>query len=155
MNHEVFASLLWVILGGVICLASVSLRLGSWHFPGPGLFPFLIGSTIALLSFGRGILVYFKTPSRFQFWPHSAGLKRILLLFACLMFSCGHAQASGVLGVHFPLLHRSFQRGCGKELEIQFFGEPGHFHSHVLDVLPFAQNQFAERLLRLVAHGST
>jgi hypothetical protein len=68
---------------------------------------------------------------------------------------CGYAQASWVLGVHFPLLHPSFQRGCGKELEIQFLGELGHFHSHVLDVLPFTQNQFAERLLRLVAHGST
>ena len=100
-NHEVFASLLWVILGGVICLASVSLRLGSWHFPGPGLFPFLIGSTIVLLSFGRGILVYFKTPSRFQFWPHSAGLKRILLLFACLMFYAATLKHLGFLACTF------------------------------------------------------
>lgn len=47
---EVAGAIVWGAIGVVICAAAAALRLGSWQRPEPGLFPFLIGSGIVLLS---------------------------------------------------------------------------------------------------------
>ncbi len=50
MKPDVIVSMVWVIVGTAICVVSAFLRLGSWRRPGPGLYPFLIGCAISLLS---------------------------------------------------------------------------------------------------------
>jgi uncharacterized membrane protein YidH (DUF202 family) len=42
--------LIWFILGIGLCIGSLQLNLGRISFPGPGLLPFLCGSTLVLLG---------------------------------------------------------------------------------------------------------
>ena len=44
-------SLFWLLFSIIFCIGAINLSLGSIHKPGPGLFPFLSGAVLALLSF--------------------------------------------------------------------------------------------------------
>ena len=83
---EVIPPLVWLMIGVIICFSSAGLRLGSWRHPGPGLFPFLIGCVILLLSMSLTIQQFLKKTQNGHIWPNPAGLKRIIAVFAMLVF---------------------------------------------------------------------
>jgi putative tricarboxylic transport membrane protein len=85
-RYEAIPSLSWMIIGILICIASAALRLGSWRHPEPGLFPFFIGCAIVLLSFSQLIPQILKKSQGGKIWPSPAGLKRIIVVFALLVF---------------------------------------------------------------------
>ena len=83
---EVIPALVWAIIGIIICAASAGLRLGSWRHPEPGLFPFLMGCVIILLSVSLTIPQFLKKSQQGKIWPNPDGLKRIIAVFALLVF---------------------------------------------------------------------
>jgi hypothetical protein len=83
---EMIPSLVWVIIGVTISIASYSLKLGSWRHPGSGVYPFLIGSIIFLLSFPQFIIQLLKKSETEELWHDIAGLKRIIVVFIVLVF---------------------------------------------------------------------
>lgn len=83
---EMIPSLVWTIIGIVICIASAGHRLGSWRHPEPGLFPFLIGGVIILLSLSQAISQLMKKSQDGKAWPNPAGVKRIIVVFVLLVF---------------------------------------------------------------------
>ena len=62
-KKQVAPAVVWAAIGTTICVASAGLRLGSWRHPQPGLFPFLIGSGIVLLSVVQAISHLARSPS--------------------------------------------------------------------------------------------
>jgi hypothetical protein len=42
--------IIWIVVGILICIASAGLKLGSFRQPGSGMFPFIIGCGVILLS---------------------------------------------------------------------------------------------------------
>jgi putative tricarboxylic transport membrane protein len=50
LKRDQLVGLTWLILGISLCIGSINLNLGSLHRPGPGLFPFLSGASLALLG---------------------------------------------------------------------------------------------------------
>jgi hypothetical protein len=85
-DHEKIVSLIWLIIGGLICLASLSLRLGAWRHPGPGLFPFLIGGGITIISTFQLITQKYREPVKYYLWGSIESLKRLGILIFCLIF---------------------------------------------------------------------
>lgn len=49
-NREVVGGILWLLIGAGICFGSLRLSLGSLSNPGPGLFPFITGFILLVLS---------------------------------------------------------------------------------------------------------
>ena len=92
--------IIWIIIGGVICAASKSLKLGSFRHPGAGMFPFIIGSVIILLSSIQVViqLVQVKAEIRIlKFWPLSAGFKRVIAVFILLILYAASLDSLGFL----------------------------------------------------------
>jgi putative tricarboxylic transport membrane protein len=85
-KREIASSLGWVIFGLMISIGSISLGLGSFHRPGPGLFHFIIGITIILLSSYQIVLQFHKGPDSAKIWPQPDGLKRIIYTILILIF---------------------------------------------------------------------
>ena len=85
-NHEVIVALVWAVIGVLICIASISLRLGTWRYPGPGLFPFLTGGGIIIFSIYQIISQSFREPVKYKLWLNTSGLKKIGILIMCLAF---------------------------------------------------------------------
>ena len=50
LNKETYTSLFWLIAGVAICISAYDISLGSLTNPGPGLFPFLVGVGLFVLS---------------------------------------------------------------------------------------------------------
>lgn len=99
-TREVIPSIAWVVVGGLICNGAKSLKLGSLRHPEPGMFPFLIGSTLILLSFLQLIKLLFSGKDQsetFESWPHSAGLKRLVSIFVLLIFYTMTLQYMGFI----------------------------------------------------------
>ena len=89
MRSDVIPSVVWVILGITMCIASASLHLGSWRRPGPGLYPFLIGGSILLLSASQIIVqIVRRTGKRekSEILSCSGGVRRIFILSGILIF---------------------------------------------------------------------
>lgn len=82
-KSEVLPAIVWAIIGATICLASAALRLGSWRHPQPGLFPFLIGSGIVLLSVIHA-LAHIVATSEPEIPPSSGSVGRLGVVFAAL-----------------------------------------------------------------------
>lgn len=59
-RFEVLGVCIWFLLGVGICTGAISLTLGSFSNPGPGLFPFMSGSALVLLSLILGVQVFRK-----------------------------------------------------------------------------------------------
>jgi putative tricarboxylic transport membrane protein len=85
-NKEVVSSLCWVIIGISISIGSVFLGLGSFRRPGPGMFHFIIGCAIFLLSASQMGAQFRKESDNVKMWPHSGGLKRVICIFLTLIF---------------------------------------------------------------------
>lgn len=88
-TREVIPSIAWIVIGGLICNAAKSLKLGSLRHPEPGMFPFCIGCTLILLAFLQLIKLLFSGKDEseiFEFWPHSGALKRLVSVFVLLIF---------------------------------------------------------------------
>jgi putative tricarboxylic transport membrane protein len=49
-TREVVSTLFWLIFAVFFCIGSFGASLGNFHRPGPGLFPFLCGAVLVLLS---------------------------------------------------------------------------------------------------------
>lgn len=97
--HGVVSLILWDFIGLIICIGSVSLKLGSFSNPGPGMFPFLIGSAIILLSTIQLAIELYHTedPLGARLWPHFSGLKRVIGILLLLVFYAGILDRFGFL----------------------------------------------------------
>jgi hypothetical protein len=49
-RHDQMSSLLWLILAIIICIESSRLSFGSFHNPGPGFLPLLVGLLLGIFS---------------------------------------------------------------------------------------------------------
>lgn len=96
-SHEVISSLIWLMIGVMIGIASIPLKLGLWRHPGAGLFPFLIGCAIVLVSFYQVITQILKGAESFKFWLRPGGIKRIIGLFFVMIFYAVALQHLGYL----------------------------------------------------------
>jgi putative tricarboxylic transport membrane protein len=85
-KREIFSSLGWVLFGLMISYGAVSLGLGSFRRPGPGLFHFIIGIAILLLSSCQIIAQLRKTSVSRDSLPQSDGLKKIIYAMMSLIF---------------------------------------------------------------------
>jgi putative tricarboxylic transport membrane protein len=116
-KKEVASSLGWILFGLMIAIGSTSLGLGSFRRPGPGMFHFIIGSAIILLSSYQIVLQFYKDSDNSKIWPHPDGLKRIIYTMLILVF---YAIAIEHLGfilctfIFFTLLLKTVgQKGWG------------------------------------------
>lgn len=85
------AGFLWAAVGILLCLGSVSLRLGTFQRPGPGFMPFLSGLAMVSLGF---ILVFNKPTQNLNKNGHFSFIKYLLkenrnkfILPLCLLFA--------------------------------------------------------------------
>jgi len=85
-TREVIPSIAWIILGVMICLGSTSMRLGSLSSPGPGLFPFIIGCVMILVSISQAIVYAFKKSETGHFWQNREGVKGVIIVLVLLSF---------------------------------------------------------------------
>ncbi len=75
-----------------ICCGSVRLSLGEYHKPGPGFFPFLLGSALGIIS----VLIFFQSfrkitgDEKESFWPNpQRSLKMTYILIALILYALG------------------------------------------------------------------
>ncbi len=91
-KRDRWCALFWVVLGIGICFESVRLSLGGLHKPGPGLFSFLAGAILTILSFFV-FLQSFKgwfEEGRKAFWSNPpSGLKMTYVLIALILYAIG------------------------------------------------------------------
>jgi len=99
-EKDQISALLGVAIAVGICFGSIKLSLGEYHKPGPGFFPFLLGSALGAIS----ILIFFQTFKKMTvdegkpFWPNpQRSLKMTYILIALILY----ALAMNYLG--FPL----------------------------------------------------
>jgi putative tricarboxylic transport membrane protein len=85
-KDEVIPSIAWIIIGIVICVAAAALKLGTWRRPQPGLFAFLIGCGIIALSVFHMVPQLTKKSEEGKTLFYWEGLKRIIIVFALLVF---------------------------------------------------------------------
>jgi putative tricarboxylic transport membrane protein len=85
-KKEVASSLGWIIFGLMISIGSISVGLGSFRRPGPGMFHFIIGSAIILLSSYQIVVQFHKNSDNSKILPHRDGLKRIIYTILILIF---------------------------------------------------------------------
>lgn len=86
------SSLVIMVIGLGICLESIRLSLGDLHQPGPGMFPFLAGGILGILSlivFLRSFKGNYKDEKQ-AFWLNpQRGLKVIWVLVALILYAIG------------------------------------------------------------------
>jgi len=98
MKAQGFLSLIsWDLIGLIICIGSVSLKLDSFSNPGPGMFPFLIGSGIILLATIQLVIEVYHTEDllRTRPWPHFSGLKKVIWILVLLVFYAAFVDRLG------------------------------------------------------------
>ena len=54
-KYDIYTSLFWVSIAVFVCILAMQLGLGSFRYPGPGFFPFLV--SIVLFLFSSGVIV--------------------------------------------------------------------------------------------------
>jgi len=86
------SALIWLAVAMAICIGGVRLSLGGFSKPGPGLFPFLIGSVLGLLA----VIIFFQSlregpgDEGKAMWPHpQRSLKVIYILIALILYAIG------------------------------------------------------------------
>lgn len=86
------SALLGVAIAAGICFGSIKLSLGEYHKPGPGFFPFLLGSALGAIS----ILIFFQSFKKLTvdekkpFWPNpQRSLKMTYILIALILYALG------------------------------------------------------------------
>lgn len=91
-EKDQISALFWLVLAIGICFGSVRLSLGGLHKPGPGFFPFLVGSILGVLSF----LIFWQSFKGFPgeeekvFWPNPKRSRRMTyILIALILYSLG------------------------------------------------------------------
>ncbi len=86
------SALFWVVVAIGICFGSVRLSLGGLHKPGPGFFPFLVGSILGILSFLIFLQSFKALPGdeKRAFWPNpKRSLKMTYILIALILYALG------------------------------------------------------------------
>jgi len=86
------SALFWVVVAIGICFGSVRLSLGGLHKPGPGFFPFLVGSILGILSFLIFLQSFKALPGdeKRAFWPNpKRSLKMTCILIALILYALG------------------------------------------------------------------
>jgi putative tricarboxylic transport membrane protein len=91
-EKERISALFWVVVAISICFGSVRLNLGGLHKPGPGFFPFLVGSILGILSFLLFLQSFKRLPGdeKRPFWPNpKRSLKITYILIALILYALG------------------------------------------------------------------
>lgn len=99
-KYDFLSSLAWLVMAILFLKGSISLGLGSFSDPGPGLFPLII--SCSLITFSSGLIISSLTKRgglNFtlgdRFWPELDGIKRIslsliaLIVYALIMTRLG------------------------------------------------------------------
>jgi putative tricarboxylic transport membrane protein len=84
--REVIPSTVWIISGVMICIGSISMRLGSLNNPGSGLFPFIIGCAMIVVSIPQVITQSFEESENVKFWQSRAGVNGVIIVLLLLSF---------------------------------------------------------------------
>ena len=88
-TYRVVFQLAWIVIGGLICSGAISYKIGVLSHPRPGMFPFLIGCAIILLSCVQLVIELHSGKDRstvHKFWPYSGGLNRVIALSVMIVF---------------------------------------------------------------------
>lgn len=89
-NRDVFSSLFWIAVAAIFCAGGMQYGLFRAGTPGPGLFPFVAGTSLIILSilalgdsfFGQRK----KDEERKSFFPYPDSSKKVILS-ACALFA--------------------------------------------------------------------
>ena len=91
-KKDKLSSLAWLVVAILICFGSIRLSIGELHSPGPGLFSFVAGAILGVLSFAL-FLKSLKGPAendRRTFWSNpQRGLKMTYVLIALILYTIG------------------------------------------------------------------
>jgi putative tricarboxylic transport membrane protein len=106
-KYDIYGGLFWLAMGLFVCLVSLlKFGLGSFGYPGPGFFPFLVGLLLFFLSIGMigRALKERLTSADFKEWPSFRRNVTITLLvlfvYAFVLESIGYLIASFLLFVY-------------------------------------------------------
>ena len=100
-ERDKMSALVWLGVALGICFGSVRLHLGDLHKPGPGLFPFLAGAILGILSFFVFLQSFKGLPGneRKAFWSNpQRGLKIIYITIALILYAIGMNYLGFIFG---------------------------------------------------------
>ena len=106
-KYDIYCGLFWLVMALFVCVISLlKFGLGSFGYPGPGFFPFLVGLLLFFLSIGMigtAMKEKLKSPD-FKRWPsfHQNVTITLLVLFAYAfsLESLGYILGSFLLFVY-------------------------------------------------------
>ena len=104
-KYDLASSLFWVLCGAAITVAALQLPVGRIARPGPGLFPLLLGATLAGL--GLALLVQAAGTKVFvarSFWADASGGSRVAGVIAALLTYSFAVEPLGFLAATFLLM---------------------------------------------------
>ncbi len=104
-KYDLASSLFWVVCGAAIVVAALQLPVGRIARPGPGLFPLLLGATLAGL--GLALLLQATGTEAFaarSFWADASGGRRVVEVIAVLLIYSFAVEPLGFLAATFLLL---------------------------------------------------
>ncbi len=106
-KYDLYGGIFWLVLGLFVTGMGVKFGLGTFGYPGPGFFPFLVG--LILLGLSTGIIFVAVKESRtkkanFAEWPF---FRRNVFLILAVLFAYGFSLEflGYVLGSLFLLLY--------------------------------------------------
>jgi putative tricarboxylic transport membrane protein len=91
-EKERISAFLGVVVALSICFGSVRLNFGELNKPGPGFFPFLVGSILGMLSSFLFLQSFKKLPGdeKRPFWPNpKRSLKITYILISLILYALG------------------------------------------------------------------
>lgn len=111
-NIEVYVSLFFVIIGGVIFGQASSMQYYGQYGPGPGLLPLWIGGILTVLSMINLIMAYKKNDTHFsKLLPKGIGLINLLACVGAFLLFTGIVSFTGFTLASFLMLSILFSRG--------------------------------------------
>lgn len=111
-NIEVYVSLFFVLVGGVIVEQALSMQYYSQYGPGPGLLPIWIGGILIVLSVINLIMAYKKNDTQFsELVPKGVGLINLLACVGSFLLFMGIVSFAGFTISSFLMLSILFSRG--------------------------------------------
>jgi putative tricarboxylic transport membrane protein len=112
-RHDQMSSLVWLVFAIYICIESSRLPFGSFHNPGPGFLPLLIGLILGILSFLVFLLARLskETEKIGQSWYPKERWKKLIWVLVALFAYAVCLEILGFLISTFLLLVFLFRAG--------------------------------------------
>lgn len=105
MSKDQISSLVWLSVALFACIESIRLPFGSWRLPGPGLFPFIAGIILVILS----LMIFYQSCKRKSQeprvnWYSKGKIKNVSLTLAALFLYAAILEFLGFIITTFLLL---------------------------------------------------